>query len=153
MQTFKKEIATILTHLAGSKWAKQAGVQEVLKEYGHLEGAARTPTQTRRVSLQIFHASRAIDSFLAHIAIYESKKPGRPAPPTYFTLGSSLTYIKTNGVEGSRFSPTTEIDLQAITKDRNKYLHAANVFPADAEIRRFLIRTATALREAATFAP
>jgi hypothetical protein len=153
MQTFKKEIATILTHLVGSKWATHGGVQEVLKEYGHLEGAARTPTQTRRVSLQIFHASRAIDSFLAHIASHEAKKPGRPAPPTYFTLGSSLNYIKTNGVGGSKFSPTTELDIQAITKDRNKYLHSANVFPADVEIRRFLIRTTTALREAATFPP
>lgn len=153
MQTFKKEIATILTHLLGSKWATHAGVQDVLKEYGHLEGAARTPTQTRRVSLQIFHASRAIDSLLAHIASHEAKKPGRPAPPAYFTLGSSLNYIKANGVGGSRFTPTTELDLQAVTKDRNKYLHAANLFPADVEIRRFLIRTTTALREAATFPP
>src|SRR5579862_7078523 len=126
MQTFKKEVATILTHLAGSKWATHGGVQEVLKEYGHLEGAARTPTPTRRVSLQIFHASRAIDSFLAHLATHESKKPGQPAAPAYFTLGSSLNYIKTNGVGGSRFSPTTELDIQAITKDRNKYLHVAN---------------------------
>jgi len=150
MQTFKREIET---YLIGSKWATHGGVQEVLKEYGHLEGAARTPTQTRRVSLQIFHASRAIDSFLAHIASHEAKKPGRPVPPAYFTLGSSLKYIKTNGVGGIKFSPTTELDIQAITKDRNKYLHSANVFPADVEIRRFLIRTTTALREAATFPP
>ena len=153
MQTFKKEIATILTHLVGSKWATHSGVQDVLKEYGHLEGAARTPTQTRRVSLQIFHASRAIDTFLAHIASHEAKKPGSPAPPPHFTLGSSLNYIKTNGVGGSRFNATTELDLDAITKDRNKYLHAANVFPADVEIRRFLIRTTTSLSEAANFQP
>jgi len=151
METFKREIATILTQLVGSKWAMHPPVQEVLKEYQHLEGAARTPTQTRRVSLQIFHASRAIDTFLGHIVTHESGKAGRPPRPPYSTLGNSLAYIKANGVGGSRFTPTTDIDLDEIRKDRNKYLHAANVFPIDGEIRRFLIRTATALREAATF--
>jgi hypothetical protein len=76
MQTFKKEISTIQVQLMGSAWATHPNVIEVLEEYQHLAGAARTPTQSRRISLQIFHASRAIDTFLAHVAGNEAAKPG-----------------------------------------------------------------------------
>jgi hypothetical protein len=153
MQTFKKEIKTILTHLAGSQWATHSEVHKVLKEYDHLTEASRTPTQTRRVSLQIFHACRAIDSFLAHLASHESSKPGKPGPPKYFTLGESLGYINANGVGGRNFTPVTNLELDELRKVRNLYLHAANVFPADSDIRRFLVRTVLALQEAATFTP
>jgi hypothetical protein len=153
MQTFKKEIATILTILSGSPWATHPEVQEVLSEYGHLAEAARTPTPSRRVSLQIFHASRAIDSLLAHIAEHEAGKPGKPHAPTYFTLGSSLTYIRDHSVSGSSFTSATDGDLKALTTDRNRYLHRANLFPLDGDIRRFLLRTVLALKEASTFPP
>jgi hypothetical protein len=151
MQTFKKEVATILTILSGSPWAKHPEVQEVLSEYGHLAEAARTPTATRRVSLQIFHASRAIDTLLAHIAGHEATKPGKIPPTGNFTLGSSLTYIRQNTIGGSSFTPATDGDLKALTKDRNRYLHKANDFPPDGVIRRFLLRTVLALKEASTF--
>ena len=151
METFRAEIASILTVLSGSQWAIHPQVQEVLGEYGHLAGAARTPTQSRRVSLQIFHASRAIDSLLAHIATHEAAKPGRPAAPPYFTLGSSLAYIRDNTIGGSTFNAATEIELRALTTERNAYLHRANLFPLDLHIRRFLVRTLLALKEATTF--
>lgn len=153
MLTFKKEIQTILAQLMGSPWATHPRVQEVIEEYRHLEGAAKTPTQARRVSLQIFHASRAIDTFLAHIATHESGKPGRTPATGYFTLGSSIAYIATNTVGGVTFSTTVRADLRALTTDRNQFLHRANVFPADGDMRRFLMRTINALQEAATFPP
>ena len=153
MQTFKKEIATILTILSGSSWATHPDVQAVLSEYGHLTEAARTPTATRRTSLQIFHASRAIDTLLAHIASHEAAKPGKAPANGYFTLGSSLAYIRKNTIGGCSFTPATDGDLQALTVDRNKYLHKANVFPIDGDIRRFLLRTVLALKEASTFPP
>jgi hypothetical protein len=153
MRTFKKEIETILTILSGSQWAAHPDVQEVISEYGHMTEAARTPTQSRRVSLQIFHASRAIDSLLAHIAAHEAGKPGNPAPPKYFTLGSSLRYIKQNGVSGLKFTPATELSIEELTTDRNLYLHKANVFPPDPSIQQFLMRTVLALKEATTFPP
>ena len=59
MQTFKKEIEAILIQLMGSPWAPHPQVQDVIAEYQHFVGSGKTPTQTRRVSLQIFHASRA----------------------------------------------------------------------------------------------
>jgi hypothetical protein len=153
MQTFKREIATILTTLSGSPWARHPQVQEVLTEYGHLAEAARTPTATRRVSLQIFHASRAIDSLLAHIAEYEANKPGKVPATGYFTLGRSLAYIRSNTIGGSSFTTATDGDLRALTDERNRYLHRANLFPLDVDIRRFLLRTVLALQEASTFPP
>jgi len=153
MQTFKKEIATILTTLSGSQWATHPEVQQVLYEYQHLAGAGKTPTGTRRVSLQIFHASRAIDTFLAHLASHEAAKPGRPAPPNPRTLGSSLRYIRQHHIGGHTFTTATDSDIHALTQDRNLYLHVANLFPADTVIRRFLLRTVLAIKEAATFPP
>ena len=78
MLTFKKEIEAILAQLMGSPWAAHPEVQDVIAEYQHFLGAAKTPTQTRRVSLQIFHASRAIDSFL-------DLSPGHLRPPFLFS--------------------------------------------------------------------
>lgn len=125
----------------------------MLAEYGHLADAAKTPHQTRRVSLQIFHASRAIDSLLAHIAGNEASKPGKPPAPTYWTLGSSLKYIRSYGISGFTFTAGTDADLIVLTNDRNTYLHQAAVFPSDGEMRRFLLRTVKALQEAVTFPP
>ena|SRR5438874_325357 len=151
MQTFKKEIEAILAQLMGSPWAPHPKVQDVIAEYQHFLGAAKTPSQTRRVSLQIFHASRAIDSFLAHVADHEAAKPGRVAAPVYWTLGSSLHYIRTNSIGGSRFTPPADTDLGLLKDDRNEYLHQANNFPSDGIIRRFLARTTNGIKEATTF--
>jgi hypothetical protein len=151
MRTFKKEIESILAQLMGSSWAPHAGVQDVIAEYQHFVGAAKTPNQTRRVSLQIFHASRAIDSFLAHVAGNEAAKPGSAAAPAYWTLGKSLNYIRTNSISGSRFTPPTDTDLTLLKDDRNEYLHRANNFPTDGDIRRFLTRTTSGIKEATTF--
>jgi hypothetical protein len=153
MQTFKRELTTILTILSGNPWAKHPEVQEVLSEYRHLAEAARTPTATRRVSLQIFHASRAIDSLLAHIAGHEAAKPGKHPATGYFTLGASLAYIRTHTIGGMSFTTATEGGLTALTTERNRYLHRANLFPLDGDIRRFLLRTVLALQEASTFPP
>jgi len=90
-------------------------VQDVIVEYTHLQDAARTPTQATRVSLQIFHASRAIDSLLAHIAQYECIRAGR-IPPTHWTLGSALMDIQNYRVNGSRFNPITKTEIDDITK-------------------------------------
>jgi len=151
MQTFKKEIESILAQLMGSPWAPHPQVQDVIAEYQHFVGAGKTPTQTRRVSLQIFHASRAIDSFLAHVAGHESAKPGKAAAPAYWTLGASLNYIRINSISGSRFTAPTPTDLGLLKDDRNAYLHRANNFPNDGIIRRFLARTTNGIKEATTF--
>jgi hypothetical protein len=151
MQTFKKEIEAILIQLMGSPWALHPEVQDVIAEYQHFVGAAKTPTQTRRVSLQIFHASRAIDTFLAHVAGHESSKPGRIPAPIYWTLEKSLTYIRTNSISGSRFATPTDTDLVLLKNDRNSYLHRANNFPTDVIIRIFLVRTTNGIKEATTF--
>jgi hypothetical protein len=153
MQTFKKEIEAILAQLMGSPWATHAEVQDVIAEYLHFLGAAKTPTQTRRVSLQIFHASRAIDTFLAHIAGHEAAKPGNAPGGAYWTLGASLGYIRTNSIGGLRFTPPTDTDLGMLKDDRNAYLHRANNFPTDGVIRRFLTRTTNGIKEATTFQP
>src|SRR5260370_32980911 len=150
MKTFKKEIEAILAQLMGSPWAPHAEVQDVIAEYQHFLGAAKTPSQTRRVSLQIFHASRAIDTFLAHVADYEAAKPARAPAPAYWTLGKSLNYVRTHSISGSRFTPPTNTDLVQLKDDRNAYLHQANNFPTDQIIRRFLARTTNGIKEAIT---
>jgi hypothetical protein len=101
MLTFKKEIETILFTLRGSPWATHADVQKVISEYEHFIGAAKTPTQTRRVSLQIFHASRAIDSLLKHMVEHEANRVGR-AVVGYLNLKRSLNNIQRHGVGGQR---------------------------------------------------
>jgi hypothetical protein len=152
MKTFKREVASILLVLSGSPWAAHPEVQEVLAEYSHLAGAAKTPTASRRSSLQIFHACRAIDTLLAHIAANESAKPNTVThPAAYWTLGASLAYIRTNTIGTMRFSTTTSTDLSAMTIERNRYLHRANIFPTDVDLRLFLTRTLRALQEAVTF--
>jgi hypothetical protein len=150
MQTFKAEIRTLLFALRGSPWAAHAEVQEVISEYNHFENAGKTPTSSRRVSLQIFHASRAIDSYLAHLRRHEEIKSGR-TPPTYSTLGASLRYIQRNGIGGQRFSLPVENDIRTVKGDRNTYLHRANCFPTDGIIKLFLNRTIRAINEATTF--
>ncbi len=152
MKTFKRELKTILFTLSASRWAVQVGVQDVIVEYTHLQDAARTPTQARRVSLQIFHASRAIDSLLAHIAQYECIRAGR-MPPTHWTLGSALMDIQNHRVNGSRFNPVTKTEIDDITKSRNTYLHRANCFPTDRDIQQFLNKTIRAIQEATAFQP
>ena len=122
----------------------------MIAEYEHFEGAAKTPTQNRRVSLQIFHASRAIDSLLEHMVQHEQIKTGRPPSP-YVTLGQALKLIQRRGVGGRNFSGLTESDVADLRDDRNRYMHEANDFPTDGQIERFLSRTNRAIGEATTF--
>lgn len=153
MKTFRREIATILMQLRGSRWAGHAEVADVIEEYAHLERSGKTPTQSRRVSLQIFHASRAIDSLLAHIVLNEAAKPGRAVAPVHLTLGSSRLYIQQNRIGGRRFSAPIDGDINLIRLDRNEFLHRANRFPTDGIIGQFLSRTIRAISEATTFPP
>jgi hypothetical protein len=150
MQTFKAEIRTILFSLQGSPWATHPKVQEVISEYRYFEYAGQTPTQERRVSLQIFHASRAIDSYLAHLRSYEETKNGRVAPK-WSTLGISLRYIQRHGIGGQKFTGPVANDIKTLTDDRNFYLHTASFFPSDVVIRQFLTRTIRAIGQATTF--
>lgn len=150
MQTFKAEVRTILFALRGSPWAAHSDVQEVILEYNHFENAGKTPTSSRRVSLQIFHASRAIDSYLAYLRRHEEIKNGR-TPPAYSTLGASLRYIQRYGVGGQKFSQPVANDIRTVKDDRNTYLHRANCFPSDGIIKQFLNRTIRAINEATTF--
>jgi hypothetical protein len=150
MQTFKKEIETILFALRGSPWATHPEVQKVISEYIHFIGAAKTPTQARRVSLQIFHASRAIDSLLKHMVEHEGRRVGR-AITGYLNLKRSLNHIQRHGVGGQRFAVTTEADVKDLTKARNEYLHVAGHFPADGDLRVFLNQTVRAINEAKAF--
>jgi hypothetical protein len=123
----------------------------VIEEYLHLQNAASTPTQSRRVSLQIFHASRAIDSLLAHVAEHERQKIG--ASPQIWTLGSSRIWIQENRVSGSLFDVPTDADIKDITADRNKYLHRANLFPGDTEMQLFINKTIRVIAMAVSFQP
>lgn len=152
MRTYKQELRTILFVLQGSPWAAQGGIQDVIQEYLHLENAASTPTQTRRVSLQIFHASRAIDSLLAHLAEYEKQRTGLPGPQNW-TLGSSRRWIQRNGVRGSRFDSPTDTDITDIKNDRNTYMHRANLFPGDPQMQKFINKTIRIIGMAASFQP
>lgn len=150
METFKQEIRSIFNLLQGNPWATQTPVHAVIREYGHFVGAGKTPTQERRVSLQIFHASRAIDSLLAHIVQHESSKPGKPRPRNR-TLGSSQKYIRKHGISGLHFTHTEDSDLDAIRNDRNTYLHQADCFPPDGVVKLFLNRTVRVLGAALRF--
>ena len=152
MKTFRSELRTILFSLRNCPWAAQAPVQNVITEYEHLDNASSTPTQTRRVSLQIFHASRAIDSFLKQLANHEAHKRGRPINHK-LTLGSSLKAIQNHKVGGRTFAGPTVTDIKKITDDRNLYLHSANYFPQDVVIQNFLSRTIRAIQEAVSFPP
>lgn len=152
MRTYKQELRTILFVLQGSQWAGHGGIQDVIEEYRHLQNAAITPTQSRRVSLQIFHASRAIDSLLAHIAGHEMQRTGL-AGPLHWTLGTSRRWIQRHGIRGSRFDTPTDADITDIKNDRNTYMHRANLFPPDPQIYRFLNRTIRVIQQATTFQP
>ena len=153
MNTFRREVKTVLTHLLGSPWALQAPIRDVIEEYRHFAGAWITLSQARRVSLQIFHASRAIDSLLAQIVQNEASKPGRPRAPRNRTLGSSQHYIQTHRIGGVPFTPAEDYDLDMIRGDRNAYLHRANNFPTDTVIRVFLARTMRVVQAAVRFPP
>jgi hypothetical protein len=152
MLTFKREVETILFTLRWSPWATHPEVQRVISEYEHFVGAAKTPTQTRRVSLQIFHASRAIDSLLKHMVEHEARRVGRTIT-RYLNLKRSLNNIQHHGVGGQRFTAVTVTDVNDLTRARNRYLHVADDFPADGDLRVFLNQTVRAIAEAIAFPP
>jgi hypothetical protein len=152
MSTFKAEIRTILFALQGSPWATHPEVQEVIFEYSHFERSGRIRTQNRRVSLQIFYASRAIDSLLKHIVEHEATRLGSPIV-YYLTLKRSLNRVQSHSVGGSRFTHTVVLDIDTLITDRNRYMHQANTFPSDAQVQGFLNKTIRAINEAITFPP
>jgi hypothetical protein len=55
-------------------------------------------------------------------------------------------------VGGQKFAAPAEIDVRDLTFTRNQYLHAANVFPTDAQMRLFLNQTIRVIGEAISFA-
>jgi hypothetical protein len=77
MSLFNAEITTIRFQLRGSPWATLPDVQNVIREYEHFSRTVRTRDRNRRVSLQIFHASRAIDTLLAVMVNHERVKKNR----------------------------------------------------------------------------
>jgi len=152
MKTYKTELKSILLVLRGCAWAAHSGIQDVIAEYEHLRNAASTPTPSRRVSLQIFHASRAVDTFLAHLAGHECTKTGR-TPPSYWTLTRSRNWIQNHKIGGMSFDAATEAAIRDITTARNTYMHNANFFPNDPEMQQFINRTARTISAAAKFPP
>jgi NAD(P)-dependent dehydrogenase (short-subunit alcohol dehydrogenase family) len=101
-------------------------------------------------AVEIFHASRAIDSLLKHMVEHEAVKVGR-ALTGYLNLKRSLNNIQRHGVGGQKFTPATVTDVTDLTKARNRYLHVADDFPADRDLRVFLNQTVRAIGEAITF--
>jgi hypothetical protein len=89
-------------------------------------------------------------SLLKHVAEFEAKRAGR-AINGYLTLERSLNHIQRHGVGGLSFTAPTVSDVNDLTTRRNRYLHIANDFPADTEIRVFLSKTVQAISEAITF--
>lgn len=149
MPSFKAEIASILFQLRGSPWAILPTVQGVIQEYEHFNRTVRIKDSQRRVALQIFHASRAIDTLLAAMVNYERAKrhdPPRPSP-----LGASILFVQRHGIGGQMFNLPTAQDLTDLKNQRNVFLHTANLFPTDAEISLFMSRTIRGISEAATF--
>lgn len=151
MRTYKREVETILVALKASQWATYPDVQAVIAEYEHLGGAWKVFIQQRRVALQIFHASRALDSLLKYIVEHERAKIGTGRRSRDLTLGKSLSEIQASHIGGMYFSPLTEADIKLLTRDRNTYLHEADNFPTDPTIQVFLSRTIRAINEAITF--
>jgi hypothetical protein len=152
MSTFRAEIRTILIALQGSPWAIHPQVQEVIAEYTHFQQSGHTRTQTRRVSLQIFYASRAIDSLLKHMVEHEAIKVGTPIT-TYLTLKRSLNRVQSHSIGGRTFSTPVVTDIDTLITDRNRYMHQANTFPSDLQVQGFLNKTIRAINEAITFPP
>jgi hypothetical protein len=149
MATFKREISTILIQLRGSPWATVPGVVAVINEYETFTGTARIKDRNRQVSLQIFYASRAIDTLLATIVNYEKARLGQPTG--HSEIGRSLLFIRNRGVQGQRFNTPTETALHQLRQDRNTFLHTADLFPTDPELQTFLTTTLRAISEATTF--
>ena|SRR5215475_11080887 len=93
-----------------------------------------------------------IDTLLAHIVRHVGGKPGK-ATPASSTLGSSQAYIRTNSIGGGRFTHAENVELDDIRNDRNTYLHRANAFPSDPQVRRFLRKTSHVVGAALRFTP
>jgi hypothetical protein len=150
MPSFAREIRTIRTLLAGSPWGAEPPVGAVLSEYDRFVGAARLRHRDRQTSLQIFYASRAIDSLLVHVVRWERTRPGgtpgRHSPEP--TLGGSIRFIRDYGINGHRFSrPTRDDLLHDLTHQRNRFMHEAGSFPTNAEMTQFLAVTLAGIQE------
>lgn len=149
MATFNTEISTILVQLRGSPWATVPGVAAVISEYEAFAATANTRHRKRRVSLQILFASRAIDTLLSIIVNHEKVRLG--SAPGHSEIGPSLNFIRRRTIQGQAFNAPTEAALHQLRKDRNAYLHTADLFPTDPQLQIFLTTTVRAISEATTF--
>lgn len=152
MPSFRAEIETIKLLLAGSGWAADPLVQVVLQEYDRFLGAGRLRHMERQTSLQIFFASRAIDSLLVQVVIWERNRIGLPAIGNgQRTIGSTIRFIVTNGVNGSTFSVSTLDRLinnvDCLKNQRNHFLHRAGQFPTIPQLQTFLADTTAGIQE------
>ncbi|MCI0558412.1 MAG: hypothetical protein MN733_07945 [Nitrososphaera sp.] len=155
MPTFAREVRTISLVLAGSQWALDPQMRVVLDEYNHIVGAGRLRNGPRRTSLQILFASRAIDSLLVHVVLWEcNRRGGSPRPDgrmPYPTIGGSINFVQDYGVNGGRFSDPTRSALDNVTTQRNRFLHQAGEFPDAAELHGFLNNTLMGIQEIASW--
>jgi hypothetical protein len=150
MPSFAQEIRTIRTLLAGSYWATDREVQIVLGEYDRFLEARRVRNRERLTSLQIFFASRAIDSLLAHIVQWEKSRRGLGGNQR--SIWAYIDFIQRNRINGNRFSTPTKDSLQNDLKDlRNRFLHQAGEFPTDTELQDFLSYTLLGIQEIITW--
>jgi hypothetical protein len=149
MASFRLEINTILLQLRGSPWAIVPGTADVISEYESFKATAKTRHRERRVSLQIFYASRAIDTLLKIIVNHEKARRGLTVG--HSEIGPSIRFIQHQTIRGYRFNAPTLAALDQLRRARNSYLHAAALFPTDPELQTFLTATLRAISEATTF--
>ena len=155
MPSFSREVRTIRLLLAGSRWALDNPVSMILDEYERLVDSGRLVNLERRSGLQIFFASRAIDSLLAYIVRWECNRLGgsplrRGTIPN--AIGLCINFIQRFGINaGNQFTRPTERGLDAVRQKRNRYLHQAGVFPSDSDLANFLNDTLASVREIITW--
>jgi len=148
MNKFKKEVEAIQQIIRGSRWARDPETRVVLDEYQRIIDSNTVRSRERRVALQIMFSSRAIDTFLANICIWDCAQRGVDAEQHY-TLERSLGYLNGRGLHnGKHLSQITYDDLCRKVKDkRNRYLHQAGTFPSNLELNQFLSSTLNGMRE------
>jgi len=154
MPAFRTEIRSIRLLLAGSAWAIDPQVNGVLQEYDRFLGAARLRNVERQTGLQIFFASRAFDSLLVHVVLWECNRnvPPLPHPPNgQRTLGGSINFIQNNSINGNQFSAAAltrlRDDVNSLKNQRNRFLHRAGDFPSTPELQTFLADTTAGIQE------
>ena len=159
MSRFINEIQTMKTLLMGSPWATDADTQLVINELDQLLSAGGIRHSIRKSSLQIFFASRAVDTMLVWACDWEENRNGRP--PLHVTkrsIGSALVYINGKAganppvppikINGNMFSGATLLGLETSVRNlRNSFLHRAGHYPTTAQLQSLLTEMLTGIRE------